>query len=98
MSFFEGLSKEAQALISVLGQPKPLTPVYRLNVDIRHLVLGHQCTEQIQLPYEYPNYANVALMRNEIKSLSNDDILWVMKDSNFVMGTINSFDVTIVRC
>lgn len=98
MSFFEGLSKEAQALISVLGQPKPSTPVYRLSVDIRHVVLGHQCTEQIQLPYEYPNYTNVALMCNEFKSLSNDDILWVMKDSNMVMGKIDFFDVSIVRC
>lgn len=98
MHFFEGLSKEAQALISVLGQPKPLTPVYHLSVDVRHVVMGHLCTEQIQLPYEYPNYTNVALMCNEFKGLSNEDILWVLKDSNLVMGKIDSFDVSIVRC
>lgn len=98
MHFFEGLSKEAQALISILGQPKPLTPVYRLSIDARLMVLGDEFVKQVQLPYEYPNYTNVALMCNELKSLSNDDILWVLKDSNMVMDTISSFDVSIVRC
>lgn len=96
MNFFEGLSKEAQALISVLGQPKPIVPVYQIKLNITHVFHGHTIEENLTLPHKYTSATNATVTYTELKAMSTDDILYVARDFHPHLREVKNLELKLV--
>lgn len=80
MNFFDGLTKEAQALLSIFGNAKPAQQHWSFKLEITHRTYGGTELEVVELPYQYTSRHNAQLMHEQFLTMQDEDLRLVVRD------------------